>query len=227
MSISSKDIKKLWGMAAGRCSKLGCQEECIKFLNSDDPTVIGEMAHVIAKKPDGPRGKANGGDDTYENLILLCPTHHTEIDKSPEGTYTVEEILRWKELHEQNIANSFLSEKYETKQELAKVVKRILIQNYRIWKSCGPESDEAKRNPMSNFVEVWNFRKLDTIVPNNRRIINIINGNNDLFEMEDLDVSYHFIEHAEGFERNCYSRTEGVSLFPAGFEEVINNYANL
>ena len=182
MSISSKDIKKLWGMAAGRCSKPGCTEECIKFLDSGDFTIIGEMAHIIAKKPDGPRGQADGGDDTHENLILLCPTHHTEIDKSPEGTFSVEEILRWKELHEQNIANSFVSEKYETKQALADTVKRLLIQNYRIWKSCGPESDEAKRNPMSNLVEIWNFRKLDTIVPNNRRIINIINTNSELIE---------------------------------------------
>jgi hypothetical protein len=86
MSLSSKDIKKLWGLAAGRCSRPGCSEVCIKFLAAD-PTVIGEMAHVIAKKPGGPRGVVTGGEDTYENLVLLCPTHHTEVDKSPPGAF--------------------------------------------------------------------------------------------------------------------------------------------
>lgn len=69
MSVSTKDLKKLWGMAAGRCSKPGCAVECIRFLDAGDPTVIGEMAHIIANKPDGPRGQPEGGEDTYENLI--------------------------------------------------------------------------------------------------------------------------------------------------------------
>lgn len=71
MSISEKDIKKLWGLAAGRCSYPGCDENCLPFLDYDDPTIIGEMAHVIAKKPKGPRGQSDGGSDNYENLILL------------------------------------------------------------------------------------------------------------------------------------------------------------
>jgi len=224
MSISTKDLKKLWGMAAGRCSKPGCSDECIRFLDADDPTVIGEMAHIIAKKPDGPRGQAEGGEDTYENLILLCPTHHTEIDKAPEGTFTAEEIHRWKSVHEQNVSDSFLSPKFESMPDLAKAIKRLLVQNHQVWRSAGPESAEAKANPMSNLVEVWNLRKLDTIVPNNRKIINIININSHLIDVSDLELYYEFIEHAEGFERNCYERTEGVLRFPKGFEEVVNKY---
>ena len=174
MGISAKDLKKLWGMAAGRCSKPGCSDECIRLLNADDPTIIGEMAHVIANKPDGPRGQQEGGEDTYENLILLCPTHHTEIDKAPEGTFTAEEIHRWKSVHEKNVKDSFRSPKHESMTELANAVKRLLVQNHQVWLTSGPESAEAKANPMSNLVEIWNLRKLDTIVPNNRQIINIV-----------------------------------------------------
>lgn len=224
MSISTKDLKKLWGMAAGRCSKPGCSEECIRFLDADDPTVIGEMAHIIANKPDGPRGQPGGGEDTYENLILLCPTHHTEIDKAPEGTFTVEEIYRWKSVHEQNVRDSFLSPKFESMPELAKAIKRLLVQNHQVWRTSGPESAEAKANPMSSLVEIWNLRKLDTIVPNNRKIIDIININIELIDVGELDLCYEFIEHAEGFEKNCYGRTEGVLRFPKGFEEVISKY---
>ncbi|MBL1213730.1 MAG: HNH endonuclease [Ignavibacteriae bacterium] len=224
MAISEKDIKKLWGRAAGRCSKPGCEEECVKFLDASDPTIVGEMAHIIAKKPDGPRGIASGGEDTYDNLILLCPTHHTEIDKALEGVFTIQELNRWKSQHEQNVTNSFKSPKYSSKEEMAKAINILLSHNFAIWMNFGPESPEASKNPLSNLVEFWNFRKLDTLIPNNRKIINIIKRNSELFELKDLQYGFEFIEHAEGFERNCYEKTEGTLRFPIKFQEVINNY---
>jgi hypothetical protein len=71
MAVSEKDIKILWGLAAGRCSRPDYTQECIRILDSADPTVIGEMAHVIAKKPDGPRGQVGGGESTGRCAIKL------------------------------------------------------------------------------------------------------------------------------------------------------------
>lgn len=227
MAIPEKDIKKLWGLAAGRCSKPGCEEECIKFLNSYDPTVIGEMAHVIARKPDGPRGLTIGGEDTYENLILLCPTHHTEIDRAPEGIFTAEIIYGWKRRHEERVRNSFLSPHFPDAQRLAIEIKRLLVKNKITWERYGPDSEEARRNPLSNLHEIWTLRKLDTIVPNNRRIIRMIEQNEEHFNISDYRICAQFIEHAEGFERNCYVRTEGVPRFPIEFEKVIDSYARI
>ena len=99
MSIQDKEIKKLWGKAAGLCSFPQCDIECIKLLDEDHSIIIGEMAHVIAKDVNGPRGSLNGGNNIYENLILLCPTHHTLIDKAPE-LYTADLLLKYKENHE-------------------------------------------------------------------------------------------------------------------------------
>lgn len=227
MAILEKDIKKLWGLAAGRCSRSGCEQECIRFLGSNDPTVIGEMAHVIAKKPDGPRGQAAGGEDTYENLILLCPTHHTEIDKAPDGVFTVDLLYSWKRAHEERVRNSFLSQKYSDHHTFASAVKRLLIENRSAWKQYGPESLEATRNPISNLAEVWKLRKLDTVVPNNRRIIHLIEQNKGLIDVEDYSHCVALIEHAEGFERNCYVRTEGVPRFPADFEVMVDHYVGI
>jgi hypothetical protein len=224
MTISEKDIKKLWGRAAGRCSKPGCEEECVKFLEGSDHIIIGEMAHIIAKKPDGPRGIAIGGEDTYNNLILLCPKHHREIDKARECVFTIEEINRWKAQHEQNVTNSLKSPKYSSKKDMAKAINILMTQNFTLWKNLGPESPEASKNPLSNLVEFWNLRKLDTIIPNNRKIINITRKNIELFEPQDRQYAFEFIEHAEGFERNCYEKTEGTLRFPIIFQKVINNY---
>lgn len=227
MPIPEKDIKKLWGLAAGRCSRPGCEQECIRFLDANDPTVIGEMAHVIAKQPGGPRGQAEGGADSYENLILLCPTHHTEIDKAPEGTFPAELIHQWKAAHEDRVRRSFLSPRQPDKKSLGETIARLLITNKATWTQYGPESGEAKRNPLSNSAQVWELRKLDTVVPNNRKIMGLIQQNQDLFDLADYPVCAAFIEHAEGFERNCYTRTEGVPRFPPAFEQLVNRYAGL
>jgi hypothetical protein len=227
MGLSEQDIKKLWGLAAGRCSRPGCEQECIRFLNSDIPTVIGEMAHVIAKQPAGPRGRPEGGEDTYENVILLCPTHHTEIDKAPEGAFPVALLHEWKRSHEERVRTSFLSPRHADRPSLGSAIKRLLIENKAAWQQYGPESPEAKRNPVSNLAELWQLRKLDTIVPNNRRIINLLAQNRELVDIDDYLHCVEFIEHAEGFELNCYTRTEGIPRFPQSFETVIDRYAGI
>jgi hypothetical protein len=221
MGISSKDIKKLWGLAAGRCSRPGCDDECIRFL-ADDPTVIGEMAHVIAQSPKGPRGIQQGGEDVYENLILLCPTHHSEVDKAPVGTFPADVLLMWKKEHEAEVAAAFAAPIMPSTLELGRYVKRLLVENETTWKTYGPESAEAESNPISSLSQLWPLRKLSTIVPNNRKIINVIRKNSTLLEPQPYATCCQFIEHAEGFERNCYGRTEGVPRFPREFAEVIN-----
>ena len=218
MGASIPDIKKLWGLAAGRCSYPGCDTPCIDSGN-DDRIIIGEMAHVISKR--------TGGGYNYNNLILLCPTHHTEIDKSPDGTFTEDDILRWKRNHETNVAEALTSPTFTKINEISKYIKKLLIENKNVWETCGPESAEAVANPLSNLAQLWILRKLETIIPNNRRIINAIRKNKKIFRDESYEISCKFIEHAEGFERNCYNRSEGISSFPQRFDEMVTFYANL
>ncbi len=79
--MREKDIKILWGRSGNRCAI------CKLELTPDGTReTLGEMAHIIARSIDGPRGNAaTPADDldSYDNLILLCPTHHTEVDKDP------------------------------------------------------------------------------------------------------------------------------------------------
>jgi 5-methylcytosine-specific restriction endonuclease McrA len=103
MATSDSDVKILWGRAAGICSNPDCRQDLTVILEQKGSYNIGEMAHVIARKPGGPRGKAGGGADDYANLILLCPTCHTRIDKAPEGEYPEPMLHEWKQEHE----NSF------------------------------------------------------------------------------------------------------------------------
>ena len=221
MAIDDIDIKRLWGLAAGRCAYPGCNLDCIQFFEQGDPTIIGEMAHMIARSEKGPRGRPRGGSDTYENLILLCPTHHTTVDKAPGGTFPEEMLFQWKRDHEAVVAQALNAPSLMDKTALCQAINSLLIENYEAWRNYGPESAEAMRNPISSGVEIWNLRKLGLIVPNNRRILNLIAINKTLFSTGEYALCRKFVEHAEGFEANCYSRREGVSRFPQQFREMV------
>ncbi|KNF09289.1 hypothetical protein CLPU_3c00670 [Gottschalkia purinilytica] len=99
MSYKDKDLKILWSKSGGICAFPGCNQELI-CNNTQD--IIGQICHIIAKKPDGPRGDSNYSKEelnSYSNLILLCPTHHSIIDNNVD-TYTTDKLIKMKEEHE-------------------------------------------------------------------------------------------------------------------------------
>lgn len=219
MTISDADSKLLWGRAAGICSNPSCRADLTKILQESNSYNIGEMAHIIAKSTGGPRGEVGGGSDGYENLILLCPTCHRHIDKSPEGTFTVDQLHRWKHDHEVSIRNSMREVVFDDLNGLKTQVARLLMENHLIWEQSGPESEVAKSDPGSNAYHVWNLRKLNTVVPNNQKIINMIEANAKLLSAGDYKVFLLFKNHAVSFEENQYRRLSSYVLFPTEFSE--------
>lgn len=101
MAIGEKDIKLLWGRSGNRCAI--CKTE----LTQDKEAVtasftLGEQAHIVGEKDGAARGKSQlslSERNSYHNLILLCPNHHTEIDKN-ESDWSVEKLHHIKSTHE-------------------------------------------------------------------------------------------------------------------------------
>jgi hypothetical protein len=65
-------------------------------------TVVGEICHILASSPDGPRYDEHQNPKErhgYDNLILLCPIHHEIVDDDPEA-YTKERLRKMKIDHE-------------------------------------------------------------------------------------------------------------------------------
>jgi hypothetical protein len=99
-SFRQKDIKLLWGRAANLCSM--CRQEVAHDGPATGSTPIGEQAHIVAEEDGGPRGHSVLTADernSYPNLILLCPTCHTKIDKA-SGDYPIEKLHSIKTQHE-------------------------------------------------------------------------------------------------------------------------------
>jgi hypothetical protein len=128
-----KDVKILWGLAAARCAFPGCREALVLERTAADPAAtIGEMAHIVAHSPAvvAPRADATFDAalrDAYENLVLLCDTHHSQVDKQP-NTYTVDDLRRWKREHERWVADRLREEMtHITFLELEMVAKTLLV----------------------------------------------------------------------------------------------------
>lgn len=106
MSVSNKTKTKLFGKSALRCAI--CREVLVVDMeNSDKFSITGEICHIIAQEPNGPRGDASVSEkylDSYDNLIILCRTHHKVIDDNPTE-YPIEPLKQIKTEHENWVEN--------------------------------------------------------------------------------------------------------------------------
>lgn len=103
MSLSVLTRKRLWGRAGNRCGIADCRRELNESSESVGGGVItGHEAHIVAREHDGARGDspltAEQRDD-YDNLVLLCPTHHKIVDTDVEA-FPVERLHQIKDDHE-------------------------------------------------------------------------------------------------------------------------------
>jgi hypothetical protein len=106
MAPTQKDLKILYQRSGNRCAFPDCQKLLVFSASlQDDPVPASEVAHIVARKSDGPRGSYPlllAERDKYDNLILLCEEHHHLID-SQSQTYTVERLRQMKADHEKLI----------------------------------------------------------------------------------------------------------------------------
>lgn len=98
MSIDRKTLSLLWATSFGLCAYPGCNQELTCIETKD---IIGNVCHIIAKNYRGPRGDisyTNEELDCFDNLILLCPTHHSIVDHDTDK-YTVNVLKNMKVMH--------------------------------------------------------------------------------------------------------------------------------
>ena len=96
-NISQNTIKRLYGLSGNVCANPNCRKPLITENNH-----IGEIAHICAASPDGPRYDPNMTDDerrSIDNLLLLCESCNKLVDNNAEK-YPVSELKKWKNNHE-------------------------------------------------------------------------------------------------------------------------------
>ena len=96
----------LFVRAAGRCEFDGCNKNLVQHTVTLRAGNFAEMAHIVAFKPDGPRGKEPDRPtdiNSVENLMLLCPECHKLIDDHP-SEHSRSRLEGFKRTHEERIA---------------------------------------------------------------------------------------------------------------------------
>jgi hypothetical protein len=87
----------VWTRAAGRCEFRGCNEPLWKDLLTTNHYNRAKIGHIIAASADGPRGHPVLSPRLVKdptNLMLLCGTHHDQVDDRNLVTQFPVELLR-------------------------------------------------------------------------------------------------------------------------------------
>lgn len=97
MQVSQSTLKKLFALSGNKCAFPDCNQMLV-----DGEHLYGEVCHIRAAKFGGKRYdefQSESAKNACDNLVILCPNHHSLID-SDEEKYSVELLVKMKKDHE-------------------------------------------------------------------------------------------------------------------------------
>jgi hypothetical protein len=104
LSISTTTLKQLFALSGNQCAFPGCKTPLV----NEDNNLLGEVCHINAANPAGQRFDSNQTDEArrgFENLLLLCPTHHKVTDNIK--IYPASVLRKMKHRHENRFKNRY------------------------------------------------------------------------------------------------------------------------
>lgn len=119
--FSTLTKRNLAHRAGGRCSFPGCDVLC--WLPGSEPyktATIGVAAHIKAASPEGPRYDKDQNEEERKDIsngIYMCQIH-AHLIGTDEIKYKSENLLEWKQKHENQIRNEADASSYKPKFEL-------------------------------------------------------------------------------------------------------------
>jgi hypothetical protein len=210
---------RLFAAASGHCQKPDCLDKLFPAEMGGDKH-IAEMAHVIPHGDTGPRHEDRPADyfdaDTFENLILLCPTCHTKIDKDPQA-YPRNTLLDWKANHPAQLALKQGIKVYNDREHARAAIAGILAENRAIWEQFAPEhGSKFEYNPEEGAAAAWDQRVRSVILPNHFRTLAIIEANLGLATEDECRTFAEYQEHVRGLSERHVCGVAGHAIrFPS------------
>ena len=190
-----ENIKRmLYAESMGRCMNPDCR--CSLFRQNGD---VIEKAHI--------HSYCKSKDNSFENLVVLCPSCHTDYDKNE--TFSKETVIEWKETRKIEL-EKFFTAKFDDFSELKDKVQPYLMENKIIYENYYLKD---KRKLWDLFV--------NKVIVNNRIIKLYISNNLNLFQ-DDKNENYSnksivnkYLLHIDEFETaKKNDEVERCVLFP-------------
>lgn len=192
--------RRLFASSAGYCQNPGCSGKLFDEAEGQR-FLIAELAHVFAAQDDGPRANAELSEEergAFENLIVLCANCHTKVDKAPDA-FPDSTLQRWKREHEQKLMKLFGVQKFDDRESVRDAVEPLLIENRTVFEMYGPHIEQAN-NPESGAAEQWKRKVLTIIIPNNRKVLSIVDANRHLLSDNEKITTEKFRQHIDDLE---------------------------
>ncbi|MFK3943332.1 HNH endonuclease [Pseudomonas monteilii] len=223
-NIPKETKLRLFSESAGYCQHPDCLQPLFPISMGGDKH-IAEMAHVIPHGQTGPRHEDRPAGafeaDSFENLILLCPTCHTVIDKDPDG-YSRATLLDWKSNHLVALALKQGIRAYDERGQVRVVVTSAMAENKAIWEEFAPvDGSSFEFDPESETAVTWGQRMRNVILPNHFRIQAIIKANLSLMTDAERLTFARYQEHVRGLsERHVCGVFGGAIRYPAEMDGI-------
>jgi hypothetical protein len=131
LSLTVPTVKVLWARAHNQCAFPNCRQPLTEESRDASTGVVravavGEQAHIRSYKPNGPRYDPQYAQEqlhSYENLILLCPTHHAKVDANGGSDFTVTDLTEMKVAHEKQS---------QRREDIDTTVRKYVAQQYGV-----------------------------------------------------------------------------------------------
>jgi len=96
--------RALFSACGNECQNPECKESIARLNYFEELYHIWEQAHIEWYSKDWPRANSeNLEDNSFDNLLILCPNCHTKIDKDP-SSYPTELLREWKDLADSRVS---------------------------------------------------------------------------------------------------------------------------
>lgn len=198
-AIAENVKRRLWAESMGRCMNPDCRAEL--FIKNSD---IMEKAHIGAYY--------ETEDNSYENLIVLCPNCHKKFDKT--GFIDENVVKQWKEIR-RNELEKFFSVELSSFDQLKEKVVPFLSENYSIYKSYYLSGNKSLWDKFEPQI-LSNNEKLKLLFENNRTLFQ----QHSYKEYSNLELIQKFITHVDEFK---ITRDDGEKLREVLFPQEINS----
>lgn len=192
--------RRLYAESMGRCMNPACQ--CELFRPNGD---VIEKAHIDAY--------CETADNSYENLVLLCPTCHTDFDKN--RLFSSEEVLSWKQIRRDQLEKLF-SKKLSSFTKLQEEIVPLLLDNKAIFENYY----------LTGNKDLWDKFE-PRILSNNKTLKALLSANMDLMQRNsekaysNLACVQLFIAHIDEFEATRLDdEKHRAILFPAKINSI-------
>lgn len=192
--IAENVKRRLWAESMGRCMNPDCRAEL--FINNSD---IMEKAHI--------EEYCKTENNSFENLIILCPTCHKNFDKT--SLISESTVKEWKEARRKELEEFFCTQ-FVSFDKLKEKVVPILRENYSIYNNYYLDDNKSLWDKFEPQI-LSNNEKLKLLFENNIKLFQDYHDK----QYSNLELIQMFITHVIEFKitRNDEEKNRAV-LFP-------------